>query len=38
MRVVCIKNCSRLQDKTTSERRHGLLFQQYFVMLAYPLG
>jgi hypothetical protein len=38
MRVVCIKSCSRLHDKTASERSQGLLFLQSFGMLASPLG
>jgi hypothetical protein len=36
MLVVCIKSCSRLKDKTASERSQGLLFLQSFGMLVAP--
>jgi hypothetical protein len=38
MLVVCIKSCSRRHEKTASERSQGLLFLQFFGMLASPLG
>src|SRR5215510_407337 len=36
--VVCRRFCSRLNNKTASERSQGLLFLQFSGMLASPLG